>query len=963
MRRTSGPSPARPRAGQSGPSQRRGGAGACALLNRSAERPMPRRPAKMAERSGQGTSLRGMRERMVAAAHAIAEERRSQSGHSPLQLPQASTSNLKTACKPVLDGSVLKSDEKQRLAKERREKKRRIEDATKETQLFEKERKAKIYFEKQMEEKQRKIKEQKEKEEQRRISAEEKRKQKLEEEQERFRAVVSRTEERINSRAETIKKRWSWEGSMAEGRSAAESKDGKKNKRCSSLSRKCTQSHSTSDKEQLDEKPSGTGPRTVTQYMAKPNRSKSTHDLKSVAMLPSASLPAMGTPEDTDLTSTNKNTRISYKQSGGKASCKTRGVEPMMVNLQHAPLKATIQTLPCMGIELAPKVSQTALPVLEMGECSMANNDIASPADGMAICEADIIGTGTDSSPIESVDPSPEVSTGSSTELSVNPSPEVSVDSSELSADISPDVSEEVSPEMTSSLLEIPPSMNTEKIVKQMQSLCVENPNQSLEPDTEVVAGPSSDTKVVPQKLDMTPNSQKRTTSNIPCYTWQSSPSVAVSSRPSSPQIVKHQRCPPSLVMSKSSKKSSLAYTVTPVQHSASASNAINASEKKKDKTFKIHKYEGGIPRLVIAELSNKMTAGIVNKEEATKILAEKRRLVREQREKEKLQENPMEERKEKDQENHREDVLSKADEAPPQTSDDHEFQNATGGQQDPEGHELVSQDQEQEPDTTKRNSDQDDQKVVLTQKGDAKIKAQEEADRRKKEHERIMLQNLKERLERKKVLSLLSLSLSLRIEEIMKRTRKADWNPSKTAETLGKAEDADDEDEADDEEESDSDKELSDTQSSASLSSEESSSKPKVCSRKTKLVYLDPTSTFLRPGKKVILDCGMTTIQPVNSKGTVTLTKDARSLSKRTTARSPKSKTSLEANKSLASTPGFQSQGQEWNHSTIIDASNGAEPLPSPHTDPNKKFYRKGSLTHGQGLPAGEKSPVQSDQ
>lgn len=63
--------------------------------------------------------------------------------------------------------------------------------------------------------------------------------------------------------------------------------------------------------------------------------------------------------------------------------------------------------------------------------------------------------------------------------------------------------------------------------------------------------------------------------------------------------------------------------------------------------------------------------------------------------------------------------MLSKADEAPPQTSDDQEFQNATGGQQDPElapqGHELVSQDQDQEPDTTKGNSDQDDQKVVLT--------------------------------------------------------------------------------------------------------------------------------------------------------------------------------------------------------------------------------------------------------
>nr|XP_012607768.1 MAP7 domain-containing protein 3-like [Microcebus murinus] len=129
--------------------------------------------------AGGSTSLRGLRERMVAAAHAVAEERRNQSGVSPIA---SQSSNLRSACKPVIDGSVLKNDEKQRLAKERREEKRRQQDANKEMQLLEKARKAKIQYEKQMEEKQRKLREQKEKDEQRRISAEEKRKQKLEEE-------------------------------------------------------------------------------------------------------------------------------------------------------------------------------------------------------------------------------------------------------------------------------------------------------------------------------------------------------------------------------------------------------------------------------------------------------------------------------------------------------------------------------------------------------------------------------------------------------------------------------------------------------------------------------------------------------------------------------------------------------------------------------------------------------------
>uniref|UniRef100_A0A452DL01 MAP7 domain containing 3 n=1 Tax=Capra hircus TaxID=9925 RepID=A0A452DL01_CAPHI len=161
----------------------------------------------MAERAGGGTSLRGLRERMVAAANAIAEERRSQGSFSSLP---SQPSNIKSPFKPVIDGSVLKNDIKQRLAKERREEKKRQDDANKETQLLEKERKSKIVYEKQMEEKQRKLREQKEKDEQRRISAEKKRNEMLEEEREKFKAVLHRTLER-SSRVDR-QKRWSWGG-------------------------------------------------------------------------------------------------------------------------------------------------------------------------------------------------------------------------------------------------------------------------------------------------------------------------------------------------------------------------------------------------------------------------------------------------------------------------------------------------------------------------------------------------------------------------------------------------------------------------------------------------------------------------------------------------------------------------------------------------------------------------------
>nr|XP_020835864.1 ensconsin-like isoform X1 [Phascolarctos cinereus] len=150
-----------------------------------------------------------MREQLVAAAHAVAKERRNQSGN--IAVP-AQPSNMKSSTKPVIDGSVLRSDERQRLARERREE-REKQYAFKETQLLAKEKKVKLQYEKQLEERQRKLKEQKQKEQQRRAAAEEKRRQKLDEEKEHYEAMVNRTLER-SKRLEQRQKRWSWGGSV-----------------------------------------------------------------------------------------------------------------------------------------------------------------------------------------------------------------------------------------------------------------------------------------------------------------------------------------------------------------------------------------------------------------------------------------------------------------------------------------------------------------------------------------------------------------------------------------------------------------------------------------------------------------------------------------------------------------------------------------------------------------------------
>ncbi|XP_023277449.1 ensconsin-like isoform X2 [Seriola lalandi dorsalis] len=154
------------------------------------------------------TTLKGLRAQMAAAAQAQAEERRSLSGNSPG--PTTNTSAKPQGCRPVIDGATLRIDDRLRVAKERREEAER-QQALRESQIMERERKAKQQVERQMEERQKKVEEQRRKEEQKRLAVEEKRKQKQEEEKEHYEAVMRRTLER-SQRVEQRQKRWSWGG-------------------------------------------------------------------------------------------------------------------------------------------------------------------------------------------------------------------------------------------------------------------------------------------------------------------------------------------------------------------------------------------------------------------------------------------------------------------------------------------------------------------------------------------------------------------------------------------------------------------------------------------------------------------------------------------------------------------------------------------------------------------------------
>ncbi|XP_066170052.1 MAP7 domain-containing protein 2 [Sylvia atricapilla] len=114
----------------------------------------------------------------------------------------------------AIDG-FLRTDERQRLAKERREEREKYL-AAREQQILEKERRAKLQYEKQMEERWRRLEEQRQREEQKRAAVEEKRRQKLKEEEERLEAMMRRSLER-SQQLEQKQKRWSWGGALAAG--------------------------------------------------------------------------------------------------------------------------------------------------------------------------------------------------------------------------------------------------------------------------------------------------------------------------------------------------------------------------------------------------------------------------------------------------------------------------------------------------------------------------------------------------------------------------------------------------------------------------------------------------------------------------------------------------------------------------------------------------------------------------
>ncbi|XP_005990406.1 ensconsin isoform X3 [Latimeria chalumnae] len=681
---------------------------------------------KMAEGA---TSLKGLREQMVAAAQAIAEERRSQSGSSPLpaQLPI----NIKSATKPVIDGSTLRTDERQRLAKERREE-REKQHAAKESQILEKEKKARLQYEKQVEERQKKLEEQRQKEEQRRAAVEEKRKQKMEEEKEHYEAVIRRTMER-SQRLEQRPKRWSWGGALSAdsdskagvSRTTPSLPVGLVDKSSSSIQPQTAdeadkRSASSTNLKQTDVVISKRLSSSSATLLSSPVKSAKRRSSSLNRLGSKASLPIQQPPQKVSQVE-QKGPAVKKRSSSLNRLSSTPQPSPQLEKVtkeEHAARRSQTSPLECNVISRLLTPTQASL--------ARSKSAAALSADGKDPTESHLCPRSASASAV-----APQV------HLSRGPMRSRSIDR------------QKAGPADSNSPSETKPLESLQKLEKEKRP-----------PSPIPKRPPSPSNASVRQRSPSPANVAKR----------PPSPSAAKSSpknRPPSPSMLRQRPPSPSTV-----------FKPVPTPRLPTTPADVTNAKKKSEKESKLTgKTKGGGDEAECPQISDKepavataaktkedpntkMIAGTTTAEEASKILAEKRRLARENKEREeqeKIQQEEENRRKE-------EELARKAAEERAQKEE--------ASRRLEEQRRLEDEEKEKKAEEERICKELEEQEKLVElqqQKEEAEAKALEEAEKQKQERERIMKQNLQERLERKK-----------RIEEIMKRTRKGDQNDTK---------------------------------------------------------------------------------------------------------------------------------------------------------------------------------------
>ncbi|MXQ99040.1 hypothetical protein E5288_WYG014310 [Bos mutus] len=596
-----------------------------------------------------------------------------------------------TATAPQLSGmeGFLKSDERQRLAKERREEREKCL-AAREQQILEKQKRAKLQYEKQIEERWKKLEEQRQREEQKRAAVEEKRKQKLREEEERLEAMMRRSLER-SQQLELKKKCSSGGASLAAGPGGRDA--------CDKLS-------------------------------------------TSTMNLPKQTEPPMSKRLSSSTAA------ISYSPDRGNAHRRYHGLELIDQWTDVTVKKATAQLLVCYcwlarysGIDEAEvKEGREALYALN---AYLSINEEVSDASGIFNVSSHHQGCHRVSHAC------PHVAPAGSLKSSYKSSPTRNVERKKIAS----------------------------------------------------TSGGGDAGKGAPAGVEASPTEKMkrgpRATASVPSVGLMS-PLRSISKRSSSPVTSKAT----SKAYPQSPKNTKPPYPGSPVKYRLSSFSGQETPKKKADKEKSNKEKEGTLPQQAASSpkeevpekhvadrqatekhekheatagkakggrASGKPTAGTTDAGEATKILSEKRRqarLQKEQEEQERLEKEKQdklerEELKRKaEEERLRLEEARKQEEEKKHLEEEEKRKVAEEAKRKAKEALLLKEEQEKE----KQEKEKQEKAMIVKQKEAAEAKAQEAAKQMRLKREQIMLQMEQERLERKK-----------RIDEIMKRTRKSD--------------------------------------------------------------------------------------------------------------------------------------------------------------------------------------------
>ncbi|CAN9515130.1 unnamed protein product [Ophioblennius macclurei] len=675
---------------------------------------------------GATTTLKGLRAQMAAAAQAQAEERRSLSGNSPgptTNAAAAAAAAKPQGCRPVIDGASLRIDDRLRVAKERREEAEK-QQALRESQIMERERKAKLQVERQMEERQKKVEEQRKKEEQKRLAVEEKRKQKQEEEKEHYEAVMRRTLER-SQRVEQRQKRWSWGGQSPD-----------------------------SDAQRGDSDARPSSPVTIVISPASPEkpprnrqvdkRSTSTMNLKQPSeagiskRLSSSSATLIKSPDKRVKQRSSSCNRLPSDGNAAQASKEDGKKQPTGGSVKKRSSSLTRVSVGRGQTPAKPDKGTTD---------DQARRPPVSTVDGEILSR---LLTPTQASLARSKSAAALSAEGTIAPASASPlhpprgpvrSRSIDRQKSGMTTSVSADGA--LDPSLKEKRLSSPggqrPASPSSSGVRNRSPSPAPNPSPKRTPSPSATKSSSKMRPPSPGGAKQRPPSPQTTTSKPP-------PIQKPALTPTGPPMLR--------------KRDSKSKDMFPAQASSPQTSESNKT-KDKDKD------------------DSKATAGTNSAAEAAKILAENRRLMREQKEKE----EQLRVQKEEEEKLRKEEEMRLAEEARLKREEE-EKKLAEERKIKEEEDARVAEEEKA------RMAEVEAQKQAELQKEreEAEAKAQEEAERVRQERDRIMQQNQEERMQRKK-----------RIEEIMKRTRKGDQGDLKRDDDKDDGEDgADGIDEAD---------------------------------------------------------------------------------------------------------------------------------------------------------------------